>query len=69
MKTYVDQRIDITGKVWEDVIFDGCVLVWRDEPGSWTTLRRGEVNNCLMEGAGWPNWIRQMPGIKVVAPK
>jgi hypothetical protein len=56
-ESFVDIRIDLTGRSVADCTFDGCVIELRAEPGSDGQQGRFpgcRFTNCQLIGAGWP---------------
>jgi len=56
-ETFVDIRIDLTGRSVTDCTFDGCILELRKEPGAAAPPNRFPgclFTNCQLIGAGWP---------------
>lgn len=59
-KTFVDDYVDLTGGVWKDCRFDGCILEMRAGHAP-TTIANCTLEECMLVGDGWPRNLPLRP--------
>jgi hypothetical protein len=51
-QTFIDERVDLTGGVWKNCLFNGCVVELR--AGQAGTVMDCVFEECQLVGDGWP---------------